>query len=64
MSSFHRVDIPQRGLARDVSVLCHVTKLGPRRGFGQSPLRDNKIVVPRVVVYDRFAKALCSTHKS
>ena len=48
-----RVDITQRGAARVVSIFCHVRKLGPHRGFGQSPLRENKIVVLRVVIYDR-----------
>ena len=53
MICFRRVDITQRGAARVVSVLCHVRKLGPRGGFGQSPLRENKTVVLRVIIYDR-----------
>ena len=58
---FRRVDITQCDVARDVLVLCHVRKLGPREGFGQSSLRENKTVVLRVAIYDTFAKALCST---
>ena len=52
MSCFGRVDITQRGAIRVVSVLCHVRKFGPRGGFGQSPLRENKTVVLRVIIYD------------
>ena len=47
-----RVNITQRGAVSVVSVLCHVRKFGPRGGFGQIPLCENKIVVLRVIIYD------------
>ena len=50
---FRCVDISQCDSARVVSVLYHVRKLCPRRGFGQSPLRENKTAVLCVVIYDR-----------
>ena len=43
----------RRAMPLRVSVLCHVRKLGPRGGIGQSPLRENKTVVLRVIIYDR-----------
>ena len=55
MFLFRCVDISQRGAVRVVSMLCHVIKLGPRGGFGQSPLRENKTVVLRVVISDRIS---------
>ena len=64
MFRFRRIDMTQCGAARDVFVLCHVSKLGPREGFGRSPLRVNKTVVLHIVIYDRFAKTLWSSDKS
>ena len=52
---FRRVDITQRGVARVISVVCHVRKLGPRGGFGQIPLRKNKTVVLRFIFTIAFA---------
>ena len=52
MFYLRRVDLTQCGVVRVVSVLCHVRKFGPRGGFGQSPLRENKTVVLRITIYD------------
>ena len=54
----------QRGAAPVVSLLCHVGKLGPREGIGQSPLRENKTAVLCVLIHDLFAMALCPTFRS
>ena len=52
ISRIGRFDITQRDVALVVLLLCHVRKVEPRGGCGQSPLRENRIVVLRIIIYD------------
>ena len=47
---FRRVDITQRSATRVVLALCYVWKLDPHKGFGHSPLRENKTFVLRYFI--------------